>query len=64
MELIKKIHAKVKQKNYITFDDYMDMCLYYPNLGYYNNKNISKSKEFRLFGPEISPIYADSIIVL
>ncbi len=64
MELIKKIHAKVKQKNYITFDDYMDMCLYYPDLGYYNNKNISlnpKNSDF-ITGPEISPIYADSII--
>ena len=64
MELLKKIHAKVKQKNYITFDDYMDMCLYYPNLGYYNNKNISlnpKNSDF-ITGPEISPIYADSII--
>ena len=28
MELNKKIHAKVKHNGYITFDDYMDICLY------------------------------------
>ena len=64
MELNKKIHAKVKHNGYITFDDYMDMCLYYDDLGYYNNKNISlnpKNSDF-ITGPEISPIYTDSII--
>ena len=64
MELNKKIHAKVKHNGYIAFDDYMEMCLYYDDLGYYNNKNISlnpKNSDF-ITGPEISPIYTDSII--
>ena len=63
MELLKKIHAKVKHDGYLTFDKYMDMCLYYPNLGYYNNKNISldPTKSDFVTGPEISSIYTDSI---
>ena len=63
MELLKKIHAKVKRNGYITFDEYMDMCLYYPNLGYYNNKDISldpRNSDF-ITGPEISSIFTDSI---
>ena len=64
MELLKKIHAKVKQNKYITFDDYMDACLYYPNYGYYNNKNISldySNSDF-ITGPEVSSLYTDSIL--
>ena len=64
MELLSKIHAKAKQNGHITFDDYMDMCLYYPNLGYYNNKNISldpKNSDF-ITGPEISSLYTESIL--
>ena len=51
-------------KKYITFDDYMDICLYYPDYGYYNNKNISlgtANSDF-ITGPEVSPLYADSLI--
>jgi SAM-dependent MidA family methyltransferase len=64
VELLKKIHAKAKQNEYLTFDDYMEMCLYYPNLGYYNNANISlnpKNADF-ITGPEISSLYAESIL--
>ena len=64
MELLKKIHAKVKQNEYLTFDDYMEMCLYYPNLGYYNNPNINldpKNADF-ITGPEVSSLYAESIL--
>lgn len=64
MELLKKIHAKAKQDGYLTFDCYMDICLYYPHLGYYNNKYISfdqKNSDF-ITAPEVSSIYTDSII--
>ena len=64
MELIKKIHLKAKQDQYLTFDEYMDICLYYPEHGYYNNKNISldpKNSDF-ITAPELSEIYTDSII--
>lgn len=64
MNLLKKIHAKVKQNKYITFDDYMDICLYYPDYGYYNNKNISldpTNSDF-ITGPELSSLYTDSLI--
>ncbi len=64
MELIKKIHAKAKKDGYLTFDDYMDICLYHPHLGYYNNNNISFDKKNSDFitAPEVSPIYTESII--
>ena len=64
MTLLNKIHAKVKQKDYLAFDEYMEMCLYYPGLGYYNNQNISldpKNSDF-ITGPEVSFLYAESIV--
>ncbi len=64
MELIKRIHAKTKQDKYITFDDYMDICLYYPDQGYYNNDKISlnpKNSDF-ITAPEISFLYSKSIL--
>ena len=63
MTLLNKIHAKVKQRNYLTFDEYMEMCLYYPGLGYYNNQDISldpKNSDF-ITGPEVSFLYAESM---
>ena len=64
MELIKKIHLIAKKNQYLTFDEYMNICLYYPDLGYYNNKNISldtKNSDF-ITAPELTEIYTDSIV--
>ena len=64
MELLEKIHAKANQDGYLTFDDYINTCLYYPHLGYYNNKNISfdpKNSDF-ITAPETSSVYTESII--
>ena len=64
MELIKRIHAKVEQDKHITFDNYMDICLYYPDQGYYNNDQISlnpKNSDF-VTAPEISSLYSESIL--
>ncbi len=64
MELTKKIHLKARKNKFLTFDEYMDICLYYPDLGYYNNKDISfnpKNSDF-ITAPELSEIYTDSII--
>ena len=63
MTLLNKIHAKVKQKDHLTFDEYMEMCLYYPGLGYYNNQDTSldpKNSDF-ITGPEVSFLYAESL---
>ncbi|MBH32090.1 MAG: hypothetical protein CMD90_00370 [Gammaproteobacteria bacterium] len=63
MKLIEKIHKKVKQNLFITFDDFMEISLYYPSLGYYDNKNISlnpKNSDF-ITAPELSSLYAKSI---
>lgn len=64
MKLLDKIQKKISQSGHITFDDYMEYCLYTPNLGYYNNKNISlePSKSDFITGPEVSSIYTDSIV--
>jgi len=64
VSLLKKIHAKAEQDGFITFDQYMDLCLYYPNHRYYNNKNISfeKNKSDFITAPELSSVYAESII--
>lgn len=64
MSLLKKIHAKAEQDGFITFDHYMDLCLYNPNHGYYSNKKISfdKNKSDFITAPELSPLYAESII--
>jgi len=64
VELLRKIHAKAKQDGYLTFDEYMEMCLYYPGLGYYNNQSISlnpKNADF-ITGPEVSFLYTESMI--
>jgi SAM-dependent MidA family methyltransferase len=64
VELLEKIRAKIKKDGHLTFDNYMDICLYYPHLGYYNNNNISfnqKNSDF-ITAPEISYIYTQSII--
>lgn len=63
MKLIEKIQKKIKQNLFITFDDFMEISLYYPSLGYYDNKNISlnpKNSDF-ITGPELSSLYAKSI---
>ena len=64
MNLTKEIHAKIKQEGYLTFDEFIDMSLYFPNYGYYNNPNTEfgpKNSDF-ITAPEISEIYTCSIL--
>ena len=64
MELLEKIHAKIQQNGFITFDEYMDMSLYFPKYGYYNSKRTDfhpKNSDF-ITAPELSAIYTNSIV--
>ncbi len=64
MELLEKIHAKIQQNGFITFDEYMDMSLYFPKYGYYNSERTDfhpKNSDF-ITAPELSAIYTNSIV--
>jgi SAM-dependent MidA family methyltransferase len=54
-EIIKK---KIQNEGAISFRDYMEMALYYPDLGYYSSQKekVGKKGDF-LTSPEFSPIF-------
>ncbi len=47
-KLTELIKSQIRNKGPITFAEFMDLALYYPNLGYYNNRkaNIGKEGDF------------------
>jgi Uncharacterized conserved protein len=47
-ELINKIKQKIQQEGAISFKDFMEMALYYPNLGYYTSEK-KKSEDLETF---------------
>lgn len=56
--LEEKIIEKIKQEGPITFERFMDMALYYPELGYYSSpkKIIGREGDFYT-GPHLHPVF-------
>ncbi|ODA44379.1 Uncharacterized protein THER_0925 [Thermodesulfovibrio sp. N1] len=47
--LHRKITEEIKKRNIIPFDEFMELALYFPNLGYYTRDNIEIGKEGDFF---------------
>ena len=63
MNLYEKIETKIKQENYLTFDKYMEMALYEPDYGYYDNPQTSLDPNDCDFitSPELTRLFGASI---
>ncbi|MAR81683.1 MAG: hypothetical protein CMD47_03800 [Gammaproteobacteria bacterium] len=63
MNLYEKIETKIKQENYLTFDKYMEMALYEPDYGYYDNPQTSLDPNNCDFitSPELTRLFGASI---
>ena len=60
MKLLDEIREKIKSVGPISFRDFMDLCLYHPELGYYRVEHETDSRDYRT-SPEISPLFAKYI---
>jgi len=58
MSLKQKIIEKIKSEGPISFEAFMDMCLYYPDYGYYmkNSTKIGKAGDFYT-SPHLHPLF-------
>lgn len=62
MELKQIIAERIKQAGPISFKDFMEMALYYPELGYYNSERPVIGKEGDFFtSPSVSPAFGAMI---
>ncbi len=63
METLKDIIIRrIQKEGFITFEAFMDMALYYPDLGYYSSSNRTIGREGDFYtGPHLHPIFGAMI---
>src|SRR5215203_2946227 len=58
MELSEIIQSKIQDEGPITFQEFMEMSLYYPRLGYYTfENNLHETKNDYYTSPHLTPLF-------
>jgi NADH dehydrogenase [ubiquinone] 1 alpha subcomplex assembly factor 7 len=57
--LLDIIKNKISQSGPITVEEYMQLCLYYPEYGYYMTKNSIGANGDFITSPEISQLFGE-----